>query len=83
MCGRPQQLRVLLAQRFQCSAFDLLPSRLNLPGPPEIDICRRHVVERFVVPLAIVVIHELGDFRLQIPRVAERLHCPKFFIDRW
>ena len=83
MCGCLQRLRVLLTPRLQRSGFDILSSRLHFLGTSEMDICRRHVVERVVVRLAIVVIHETGDLLLQIPRVAERLHCPRFFIERW
>ena len=53
-----QRLRVLTAPRLQRLSFDLLSSRQNLLGPPEVDVRRRHVVQRLVVPLVVVVVDE-------------------------
>jgi hypothetical protein len=63
MCGCLQRLRVLLTPRLQRSGFDLLSSRLHLFGSPEVDVRRRDVAQRSVVPLVVVVIHEPGNPR--------------------
>jgi len=72
VCGRLQRLHVLKAAPLQCPAFDLLSSRLHLLGSLEVDVRRRDVAQRFVLPLVVVVVHEAADLLLQVPWVSKR-----------
>jgi hypothetical protein len=58
---------VLPARSLERSVFDRLSSRLDLLGHVEIDVPRRDVVERFVVPLMVGIVDEAADLLLQAP----------------
>jgi hypothetical protein len=54
-------LSMLLAPLFQGCLLDFFSPRFHLLSSAEVDISRRHVIQRLVIPFVVVVGDKLAD----------------------